>query len=156
MTRGTVTEVAARAAGALGRLGSFAVPGVTEMLHDADPEVRTTALGILGRMDARAAVPVSDLVRGLRDRDADVRNAAATALADEGDRREAVAAILPLVIALRDREGEVAGAARDALARIGRPALPAVVEMLGFVAAGIIELGDPFETDMIPLDVPGS
>ena len=40
VTRGTVAEVAERAAEALGRLGSVAVPAVIEMLHDADPEVR--------------------------------------------------------------------------------------------------------------------
>ena len=80
VTRGTVAEVAERAAEALGRLGSVAVPAVIEMLHDADPEVRAKALGILGQMDAKAAVPISELVRCLRDRDADVRKAAAAAL----------------------------------------------------------------------------
>ena len=92
----------------------------------------------------------------LRDRDADVRVAAAGALADVGDRPEILIAIPRLIAALRDPEDEVSDAARNALATIGRPALPAFVEMLGFVAARVIELGDPFETDVIPLDVPES
>ena len=107
-------------------------------------------------MSAKTVVPIPELVRCLRDRDADVRVAAAAALAAVGDRPEALLAVPRLIATLRDPEDEVSDAARNALAAIGRPALPAVVEMLGFVAAGIIELGDPFETDMIPLDVPGS
>ncbi len=155
VTRGTVAEVAERAAEALGRLGSVAVPAVIEMLHDADPEVRETALGILGQMDARAAVPVSEPVRCLRDRDADVRKAAAAALGQTGDRRVAVAAILPLLIALRDREGEVSDAARDALARIGRPVLPAVLSRWNAMTAHAIEPVEEFESVVIPLDAPG-
>jgi HEAT repeat protein len=128
---------------------------VIEMLHDADPEVRATALGILGEMDAQAAVPISDLVRCLRDRDADVRKAAAVALGQTGDRRAAVAAVLPLLIALRDREGEVSDAARDALARIGRPVLPAVLSRWNAVTAHAIEPVEEFESVVIPLDAPG-
>ena len=155
VTRGTVAEVAERAAEALGRLGPVAIPAVIEMLHDADAEVRATALGILGQMDAKAAVPVSELVRCLRDRDADVRKAAAAALGQTGDRRVAVAALLPLVIALRDREGDVSDAARDALARIGRPVLPAVLAMWNAAAAPAIEPVEEFESVVIPLDAPG-
>jgi hypothetical protein len=103
-------------------------------------------------MDSKAAVPMPELVRCLRDRDPDVRVAAANALASAGGR--AVAAIPRLVIALGDRQGEVSGAACKALVEIGKPVLPAFLAMWNAAALHTIFPSEDFESVLIPLDAP--
>jgi beta-lactamase regulating signal transducer with metallopeptidase domain len=54
--------------------------------HDADPEVRRSAVWALGRMDG--GVVVGSLVRSMNDSDARVRSAAALALGEYAERQE--------------------------------------------------------------------
>jgi hypothetical protein len=54
--------------------------------HDADPEVRRSAVWALGRMDG--GVVIGSLVRSMNDTDARVRSAAAMALGEYAERRE--------------------------------------------------------------------
>jgi hypothetical protein len=54
--------------------------------HDADPEVRRSAVWALGRMDG--GVVVGSLVRSMSDTDARVRSAAALALGEYAERQE--------------------------------------------------------------------
>lgn len=72
------------AADALARIGPPAVPQVTVMLSDPNPELRIRAAHILAQIgpDAKQAVP--ELVNRLRDEDQDVRKAAAHALGQMG------------------------------------------------------------------------
>ncbi len=151
VTRGTVADVSERTAEALGRLGSVAIPALVEMLHDGDPEIRAKALEIFGRMDAKTAVPIAEIVRCLRDRDADVRRAAAVALGTAGRRAGAAAAVPGLVIALWDQEAEIADSARIALIVIAKPVLPAMLTILHAVYPHPMEPGDNFESVVIPL-----
>ncbi|HEX6039090.1 M56 family metallopeptidase [Longimicrobium sp.] len=55
--------------------------------HDADPEVRRSAVWALGRMDGGGVV-VGSLVRSMQDSDARVRSAAALALGEYAERQE--------------------------------------------------------------------
>ena len=83
------------AADALARIGTPAVPQVTVMLSDPNPELRIRAAQILAQIgpDGKAAVP--ELVNRLRDEDIDVRKAAAHALGQMGPSAgEAVPALL--------------------------------------------------------------
>ena len=92
------SQVVEYASEALAQLGPVAVPALSEILHDDDPEARG-ALRILGQMSAKTAVPITELVRCLRDRDAEVRMAAAGALAAVGDRPEVLIAVPRLIAA---------------------------------------------------------
>lgn len=86
------------AADALARIGAAAVPEVTRMLNDPQPQQRIRAAGILARIgpDAQPAVPV--LITRLHDPDEGVRKAAAHALGQMGPAAaDAVPALLEAV-----------------------------------------------------------
>lgn len=100
--------------------------------HDADPEVRRSAVWALGRMDG--GVVVGSLVRSMNDSDARVRSAAALALGEYAERRETtrIAARRPNGDSLRVPTGTapVAGppprAARTDIGGGGGPSDPAL------------------------------
>ncbi len=80
-TREQVDAVARQAASALIELGSAASPGLVAALHDGETRFRLRLLETLTQQPGQAAVPVAEIARCLADPDADVRQAAATALA---------------------------------------------------------------------------
>ena len=85
------------AAWALGALDDIrAVPALTKLLSDAEPQVREQASWALGALSAESAVPA--LISAVRDADPRVRAQAAWALGAIGDPR-ALGAVL---VALRD------------------------------------------------------
>jgi hypothetical protein len=65
--------------------------------------------------DVRNPTAVEPLTQALRDRDADVRQAAASVLGEIGDKR----AVASLIQALKDKDGRVHAAAATALGKIG-------------------------------------
>lgn len=77
-------EMPDTASDALARIGVPAVPSVTVMLSDPNPEIRMRAANILAQIgsDGRSAVP--ELIKRLRDDDPAVRKAAANALGQMG------------------------------------------------------------------------
>jgi HEAT repeat protein len=106
-----------------------------DWLRDLDgpqPEVRRSAAFALGKMGGQAYVAVRPLVRRLRrDRDAGVREAAATAVGDiVVDSGGALRGLWPeagpaLEQALKDQDGRVRRSAAYALGAFGRQAAPA-------------------------------
>jgi hypothetical protein len=72
------------AADALARIGTAAVPQVTVMLSDPNPELRKRAAHILAQIGPDAKIAVPELINRLRDEDEDVRKAAAHALGQMG------------------------------------------------------------------------
>lgn len=72
------------ASDALARIGQPAVPEVTTMLHDSDPQVRIRAAEILARIGPPASAAVPELVAMLNDQDREVRKQAARALGQIG------------------------------------------------------------------------
>jgi HEAT repeat protein len=73
------------------------------------------------------------------------------------------AALAPLLKAVRDTEGVVAVAASDALGRIGAPAVPALVAMLGdandtvayYASQALGQVGAPAVDSLLPAAQPG-
>lgn len=99
------------------------VPALAAALRDGDPRARAGAAWTLGRMGplARAAAP--DLIRALRDRDAEVGRRAADALGGLGLDHTFVPA---LVAVLGDRAAPARAVAAQALAALGPVAADAV------------------------------
>jgi HEAT repeat protein len=111
MAEGTVPRLTG--ANALLNLGPETLTSLEPLVKDAQPEVRATALEIIGLMGSakQTSLPVSRL----RDEDQSVRRTAATALGRLAD-REAAAALRQALI---DPAPEVRAAAAGALGRIG-------------------------------------
>jgi HEAT repeat protein len=119
----TQTEQAALA---LARKGDAALPALHELLRDADPERRwwaARALAAVGTESARA-----QLITALGDPDAYVRTCAAHGLGEPGAGLEK--AIPSLVTCLADASPLASRVAADSLARIGSPAVPALIAAL--------------------------
>lgn len=72
------------AADALARIGAPAVPQVTVMLSDPNPELRVRAAHILAQIGPEGKVAVPELINRLRDENEEVRKAAAHALGQMG------------------------------------------------------------------------
>jgi HEAT repeat protein len=124
-------RVRASAARALGRMGGGAggtVSNLIEALKDRDDSVRANAAQALGGIGAVGVVANPSLVAALSDPSPAVRAAAAAALATTDI--EGKLSAIPLVKALEDAAPEVQRAAAESLRRIGRPAVPALVEAL--------------------------
>jgi HEAT repeat protein len=124
------SDVRARAAGALGRIGLLvqdatlrlrAVDPLIAGLEDASTAVRKAAAGSLGRIGAQLEDAefrpriVTRLIAALKDREKDVRQVAALALGWMADSR----AVQPLIAALRDVQKDVREAAAGALEKVG-------------------------------------
>ena len=115
------TEAAALA---LGPLGDVAIPTLRELLAAGDPDRRwwaARALAVVGTPAAREL-----LIATLDDDDRDVRACAAHGLG-ELPAEEAIAGLVRL---LADVSPLVCRVAADSLARIGPPAVPALIEAL--------------------------
>jgi HEAT repeat protein len=114
-SRGTGAESAEyeALAGAIGTLGSEAVPPLLRLLDSDDRETRRWAASALGlTRDSRATEP---LIKRLSDPRSEVRKAAALALGEIADSR----AIDPLAAALAGRDHETRRAVVIALGAIG-------------------------------------
>ena len=96
----TEWSTAEAAADALGRIGPAAVPQLSTLLHDEDPEVRQQAARILARIGPNAVAAVPDLIQLLQDQHPQVQLAAARALGQIGP--EAAAAV-PALLRMMDR-----------------------------------------------------
>ena len=114
-------ERAEAAALRLAGLGEAALPALEELLRSADADQRWWALRTIGQF---AAPPVELLLRGLEDGSADVRAAAALALAAHPAGQAAPA----LAAAIRDEDNLVGMLAVNALVAIGKPAVPVLLE----------------------------
>ena len=110
---------------ALACLGDAALPRLRDLLADADADRRWWAARALAAVGTRGARKL--LVITLQDPDADVRACAAQGLG-ELRAKEGVAG---LVRCMADSSALVSRIAADGLARIGPPAVPALIEALG-------------------------
>jgi HEAT repeat protein len=118
-----VRTEAAKALGAIGDLA--AVPGLLDAFR-CDPDVDVLNAASTALIRFRDPRVVSALLDGLRDPDSSKRRAAAGALAELAD----VAAISVLLEAVGDESVQVRDYAGFALARIGRPAVPGLIQVL--------------------------
>ena len=112
------------AAQALGALGDAVLPSLREMLTNADVDRRwwaTRALAVVGTLAAREL-----LIATLDDPDRDVRACAAHGLGELG----AEEGVAGLVHRLADSSPLVCRVAADSLARIGPPAVSALIDAL--------------------------
>ena len=115
---------AERAALALGQLGDATLPLLRDLRRGADPDRRWWAARALAAVGTLAAQEL--LIAALADSDADLRACAAQGL---GELR-AEGAVAGLVRCLADPNPFVSRIAADALARIGLPAVPALIAAL--------------------------
>jgi len=100
---------------------AWLLPALRPLLADGDPDRRWWAVRVLALLDNEEAAPL--LIERLHDANEAVRCAAALGLGEltsEG-------AVPALIASLADPSGWVRDSAGDALARIGAPALPALV-----------------------------
>jgi len=116
------------------RVGAPVVPALAARLGHGEACVRQAAVLALGDIGLDAAQALTALVRAAVDRDDGVRRTASTALA-RVDPAWAIAPgtrlALPAVIeALRSNLPRVSRAAHTLLLRIGRPAVPALLDLL--------------------------
>ncbi|MGZ3428040.1 MAG: HEAT repeat domain-containing protein, partial [Polyangia bacterium] len=104
-----------------GSVDARAISALASATADSARDVRVIALGELGRLGAKEALP--ELTRALGSSDEETAAAAARALGQLGDRR----AIDPLVAALGRSERRVRREAADALARVADSAATATL-----------------------------
>ncbi len=112
------------AALALGCLRETALPPLCNLLADADPDHRWWAARALAAVAAPATRQL--LINALTDPDADVRACVAQGLGE----LQAAEAVDGLVRCLSDSSPFVSRITADGLARIGQPAVPALVAAL--------------------------
>jgi HEAT repeat protein len=114
---------AEQAVPALIELGEDAIPALLDLTRSVEADHRWWALRVLAQTpQARAEW----LIPFLRDPADDVRQCAALGLALKPDD----SAIEPLIQALRDEDSMVSSLAVNALIKIGKPAAPALIEVV--------------------------
>jgi HEAT repeat protein len=115
-----------QAALALARRSDAVLPSLHELLRDADPERRWWAVRTLAAVGTESAR--TQLIAALDDPDAYVRACAAHGLGEPGAALEET--VPSLVTCLADTSPLVSRIAADSLARIGSPAVPALIAAL--------------------------
>lgn len=114
-----------RAGERLVAMGEGAVAPLVEALHDADSVVRRRAASLLWHLGDRHAP--DPLIAALQDDDAEVRIAAVRGLEKLGQER----ALAPIVAALAGcQDPTLRSAVASAMARIGAPAVDALLDLL--------------------------
>jgi len=143
-----VRGLALLALGAMGDVAKVAVPAIRKRLNDDHPGVRKAAADILSKIgrDTSAQVlpskppsseptykekPLTEWVKGLEDRESNIRIGAANALAEMG--MKAKPAVAVLIKTLGDREKRVRMAAASALGAIGPEASEAVPTLIAML-----------------------
>jgi HEAT repeat protein len=137
---------------ALGNIGpsaKAAVPDLADLLKESDKEMKPTIISALGRMGRDAKPAVAALGSCLSPEDKETSIQALGILADLGsDAKDAVGDIIALFIDedLRS-ENKLRSQAVRALAKIGKPAVPKLIQALSnanrYMKVGVIEaLGD--------------
>jgi len=121
LTSGDETR-AENAVPALVELGEEAFPALRDLLDSADVDQRWWALRTISQSPQARTEWLLPL---LNDSAAEVRQAAALGLCSHPDET----AIRPLVQALSDADSMVSDLARNALVTIGKPAVPALLEV---------------------------
>jgi HEAT repeat protein len=122
-----VRVFAALALRAVGPEASAAAASLAGALKDEDERVRTYAAATLVRLGLEPRASVRVLLRALCAGEQDLRQAATAALRFVGPKSEAAVAVLVQAL---EEEG-TRPAAIEALTRIGRGAVPSLVELLG-------------------------
>jgi HEAT repeat protein len=125
--QGRARAFAACALAKAGADGRVAVFELTKCLNDKDGEVRRTAASTLGKLGAEACPAVRQLAELLADSDPSVRQNAVAAIKAIGP--EAKLAAPKLVAALKQKE--LHDEAIEALTRIGKNAVPALLDDIG-------------------------
>lgn len=115
MVKDNDSNIRWQATGALGKMGSAAVPGLCAALRDDDWKVRRSAAEALWSMHEPTAVP--SLAEALVDKNDVVRQAAAGALEGMG-----AGAVMPLIDVMKSmKDAGISRAAADMLQKIGSP-----------------------------------
>lgn len=115
MVKDNDSNIRWQATGALGKIGSAAVPGLCVALRDEDWKVRRSAAEALWSMHEPTAVP--SLAEALVDKNDVVRQAAAGALEGMG-----AGAVMPLIEVMKSmKDAGISRAAADMLNKIGSP-----------------------------------
>jgi HEAT repeat protein len=123
--------VRAAAVQALGRIGSAAVPALTEALDDPSKHIRRQALCALERLGRAACPAIPALAHCLQDPEVRVRAGAVLALGAIGP--EAAGAVPSLINALTDGNRFFTRLVQWAICRIGTAALNSLAAALGEV-----------------------
>jgi hypothetical protein len=135
-----------RAAAAAGQVQEVDLPALLEALRGHNPDARWWAVAALGHLPGAAATAA--LVNVAADKDASVRAAALHALGQ----RTSPEAVTPLLFALNDDSEYLARLATEALIRIGRLAVPGLIQALRHdaqprvrvnAARGLAAIADP-------------
>jgi HEAT repeat protein len=112
---------AERAVPALIKMGEEAIPALLDLTQSPNADSRWWALRVLAQSPHSRT---GWLIPFLDDPAADVRQCAALGLAEKPD----TAATQPLVRALNDEDAMVCNLAANALIKIGKPAVPSLIE----------------------------
>jgi HEAT repeat protein len=121
------------AAEALSKIGEPAMPALLEAIKDPNDNVRMRAAKALGGMGPKAKQAIPALIKALDDSFGRVRDAAADALGDIGSEE----AVPVLIEALKERDMFEVNRAAIALAKIGKPAIPALLDALDSYDANV-------------------
>jgi HEAT repeat protein len=114
----------------LGPVAEAAIPSLLPLLKDKDSTVRLRVAEVVAAIGTFRAVPaVETLSEFLKPKEATgIRLRAIAALAKLGP--EAWPGVRPLIQAIKDKDSEIRSTATDALGKIGKEAVPVLVEAL--------------------------
>jgi HEAT repeat protein/DNA-directed RNA polymerase subunit RPC12/RpoP len=121
-----VFGTAIKAIDQLGKLPKASLRPLIDTLKTDKPAVRVCAASALGNMEKEGGLAVTDLMKLLQDRDVDVQKSAVTALGKIGP--DSGVATPQLIAFLKNKQ--LHDPAVEALAKIGRGAVPDLVQVL--------------------------
>jgi HEAT repeat protein len=121
-----VSSIAIKAIAQLGKLPKTNLRAVIEALKSDKPALRVCAASALGNMGPEGGLAVTDLMKTLEDKEVDVQKSAVTALGQIGP--GAGLATTQLIGLLRNKN--LHDAAVEALVKIGKAAVPELVQVL--------------------------
>ena len=127
----TSVELSSNATEALGRIGEPAVPALTILLGDKDPDICKNAAWALRKMGPKAKAAVPALCKMSRESDVELRRFAVGALGKIGP--EAHGAVTELIERLQDSDWKIRGSAIWALGSIGSDAKDSVPVLIALL-----------------------